>query len=165
MSKIKTLQILIIALSLLIVLGIVLGITIKNSHNDFEKNITLGETEETSETLDVSLNGFYPGLSKEYVVNLCCAVDGIYEVSLVFVKKGEGTLENYIETVIEVDGKQVGESLLKSYFDGEIVQFSCNLSKSEKVKLVTRYIMPQEVGNEAQRAISDFSLDVTVSKK
>ncbi len=150
---------------LLTVLGVVVGVVVMKAHKDFEKDVTIVLDGETLKSLDVSLTGFYPGMSKEYVIALKCEAEGEYEVSLSFEKKGTGELQNYIQTEIEVDGERVAMSELKSFFDGETAVFDCNLTKSKSVKLVIRYTMPQEVGNEAQGATSDFDLVVSASKK
>ena len=115
MNKNRIAGMLITAVTLLIVAGVLLGIDIWKKEGNV-KQVTLTVDGETRESLSVSLTDFYPGETREYVVNLICRDEGSYEVAVKFEKKGDGNLDEYITAEIETQGTRAGGKTLKEYF-------------------------------------------------
>lgn len=164
MNKNRIAGMLITAVTLLIVAGVLLGIDIWKKEGNV-KQVTLTVDGETRESLSVSLTDFYPGETREYVVNLICRDEGSYEVAVKFEKKGDGNLDEYITAEIETQGTRAGGKTLKEYFEGETLTRTCTAKAEEEIKLAIRYAMPSAVGNEAQKASCGFDVVITVIRK
>ena len=164
MNKNRIAGMLITAVTLLIVAGVLLGIDIWKKEGNV-KQVTLTVDGETRESLSVSLTDFYPGETREYVVNLICRDEGSYEVAVKFEKKGDGNLDEYITAEIETQGTRAGGKTLKEYFKGETLTRTCEAKAEEEINLAIRYAMPSAVGNEAQKASCGFDVVITVIRK
>lgn len=164
MNKNRIAGMLITVVTLLIAAGVYLGVNIWKQGRGL-KQVTLTVEGEARESLSVSLTDFYPGETREYVVNLICRDEGRYEVSIEFEKKGGGSLDEYITAEIEAQGTCAGGKTLKEYFEGETLTQTCAAKAEEEIKLAIRYEMSSEIGNEAQKASCGFNVIITVIKK
>lgn len=157
--KKKLTYVLILSLTVLTAVGIVLGVQIQNNHNEFEKSITLTESGETKETLEINISGLYPGKRAEYTIRL--GGNGSFAVSLKFNSGNDVALAQYLNMEIELDGKLLDDGTLSEFLDGEALVFDCETNSKNPAKLVIRYTMPLDVGNEAQKTVADFKIDLT----
>ncbi len=164
MNKNRAAYAVVLILAVLTVSGVILGFSILKAHKNTDVQATIEIDGDTRETLGVSLTGFYPGRKQEYTLNLVYNVKEEYETTLIFEKTDGGSLENYIKTEIEVAGEQIDSGLLETYLGGETVSFSHRPASSKPVKVVIRYTMPLDVGNEAQKTSVDFNILFTTKK-
>lgn len=156
---------LIIILSVIIVGGIVLGVFVLTSQDEFTKNITLGEDGSVSEEINVSLVGFYPGHSVEYTINFGSSAAFGYDASISFEADGDCSLAEYIVVDMTLNGQSLNDGTLKDFIDGQDTVFSLENLNDGGAALVIKYTMPSEVGNEAQGTVANFNVVVTAQPK
>ncbi len=163
MSLRKIILYIIIILTILAVVGSILGAEIlKNRGSNFQ-DVTLDGDGVMSDTLAVTLDGFYPTLTKNFVINLRSRTNGNYKVKLQFEKTGDGMLENFLQVQFFLDGKEITSGSMSEFMQGRIVEFESALSR-KAVKLEIFYTMPQEIGNEGQNATTNFNVKISAER-
>ena len=158
--------ILTIIVSLLTILGLILIVTIKNDQEKFNENIVIEGSGVTTESLDVSLEGFYPGKSQDYTIKINCPTDGEYKFTLSFNEAADGLLKNYLDVCVFVGNEQVAQvTPLKDYLSGSVVEFTSELRAKEATIIKIQYTMPQSVGNEAKNTTANFSVQTIIENE
>lgn len=122
------------------------------------KNVTLEENGVTHAKLDFNARGLHPSESREYTLVLHAGVNGKYKLSLLF-NDIEGELAKYIVVEFVTDD---GEEHTMPLTDTESFEFECEITKTYSI--IVRYILPDQVGNEAQGAFADFELLLTAER-
>ena len=159
---------LIVALLLLALMAVAIIVFLEKAHDDYPNDITVvedGVTESILPVRDLMLN---PTESKEYSVNLYCAASGSYNVYLDYEETEDGGMKHFVDVTIRANDTVVYEGKLDKLIDDpdEIVQFAAQLKAKDKDPFVISitYLMPREIGNEAQGTYSDFDIHITIKK-
>ncbi len=119
----------------------------------------------TSETLSVENLRLLPAGSAEYSVSLSCEESGTYLFRLAFEEKTSSALKKYVYVSV-LDGETaLAEVLLKEAFDGEALTFEREMEAGKESKIVIRYAMSRDAGNDAQGAEADFDVLLTAQKR
>ncbi len=163
MSLRKIILYIIIILTLLAVAGSILGAEILKSRGSNFQDVTLDGDGVMSDTLAVTLDGFYPTLTKNYVINLRGKTSGNYKVKLQFEKVGDGTLENFLNAQVFLNGEKIASGRLSELLQGTGVEFECSLSQNAS-KIEIFYTMPQETGNEGQNVSTNFNIKISAKR-
>ncbi|MGN1078138.1 MAG: hypothetical protein ACI4ST_06440 [Candidatus Gallimonas sp.] len=164
--KKTTFAVLCIVLGILAVAAAGLAVLVFHSHETFKSKIEVkidGVTEETLSVKELELN---PSGTKEYEIELFCAAEGEFGVELIYTEKRDGGMKNFVRVTVLSGGDVAYEGGLSALLDeGERVSFDCTLAADKAVKVVIRYSMPAETGNEAQNTSAAFDVTVRIRKK
>lgn len=120
----------------------------------------------TSTTLSVENLKLLPAGSAEYEVALVCEEAGEYLFRLKFEEKAASALKNYV-SVAALDGetrKELAQISLKDAFDGGAITFKREMQAETESKILLRYTMAREAGNDAQGAEAAFDIVLTAQK-
>ncbi len=132
---------------------------------DFPENITVSEDGVTESILAVRDLKLCPTESKEYSVNLVCAASGSYHISLDYEEKKNGGMKPFVDVTVKFNGEVVYEGELAALLDsGELIQFEGELHAEEPLVVSICYLMPYDVGNEAQGTYADFDIHLKIEK-
>lgn len=164
--KNRSLNILIVSLLLLVMMSVMLVVFLKKAHDDFPKDVTVSEngvTESLLKVRDLMLN---PTESKEYSVNLYCAASGSYYVYLDYEERENGGLKPHVDVTVKANDMIVYNGKLQNLIDdpSETIEFEGQLRAKEPLVLTFTYLMPRDVGNEAQGTYSDFDIIMKIKK-
>lgn len=164
--KNRSVNILIVALLLLALMSVMILVFLEKAHDDFPNDITVvedGVTESILPVRDLMLN---PTESKEYSVNLYCAASGSYYVYLDYEETEDGGMKHFVDVTVKAGDTVVYEGKLDKIIDdpNEIIQFEGQLKAKEPLTISITYLMPSEIGNEAQGTYSDFDIHLTIKK-
>ena len=163
--KNKNINMLIVGLLLLGLMAVMLIVFLGKAKEDFPKNITVSENGVTESVLairDLKLN---PTESKEYSVNLLCAASGSYHIYLDYEEKADGGMKPFIDVIVKFDDEVVYEGELSALLDGdEVIQFEGELHETEPLVVSICYLMPYDIGNEAQGTYADFDIHLKIEK-
>ena len=152
----------IVTVVLLLVGVAIWTVVLLTTNNEFVKDITLNEKDITHETLEFSAGGLKPGDVREYKINLKGKSAGIYTLKLDFVETDNGALKNYVDVALQYGGKSFTYKL-SELLEGKTVSFECHIgTKATVIELI--YSIPQDIGNEAQKATCDFKVNLTAEK-
>lgn len=110
---------------------------------------------ETSKTLKAEIGGFYPGKTEKYTITVSGNAASSYYLALRFRDDVKGDLEKYITVEIATKEKKV-EKTLQELLKGDEVMLGQNANEIE-----ISYVMPEDVGNEAQGTSAVFYIDLT----
>lgn len=152
-------------LALVVVAAIVAGIilyfvlTAESKYKLF-KEIVLAESGITYEELEFSANGLKPDSSRDYTLQLTAKDSGRYGLEFSFIEEHDGGLRNFVFVKFEFNN-DVKEYSLNELFNGLTVNFETEISGRAAAQLHIIFIMPYEIGNEAQGTESDFTVSFT----
>ena len=151
------------AISGLIMSGVVLVIYIQNWHKTWDNEIYLEVSAggQVIELVDTPTLTMIPGEEQEYALRIKAKRKNDYVLTLAFAEKEESPLKEFITVKILQDGTLLKETSLQSLLDGETVGLSGDFSDSKNSEVFIYYIMPYEVGNEAQGANAWFDVYLT----
>ena len=165
MQSNKTMRVLLVLSSLLVLVGIFMTVWIyigKGDKDIIEVRLYGGETE----VIKFEALSLTPGDSCEYVVELKDDNFPKYDLKLDFVDSAEEkTLKNYARVKIVSDGTVVYDELLATAFENDNIVLPVNLNTGKNAKLKIVYYLPLEVGNEAKNAEAVFELQLTASNE
>ena len=102
-----------------------------------------------------------PGDSCDYTILLDREENVSYEVSFQFQEMKELDLKKYVYVKLETHDVVFYEGLLADAFEDEAVTIHIDHTKDKCDEIKVTYYLPEEVGNEAQSAKSEFMLLVT----
>lgn len=163
--KNKNINMLIVGLLLLGLMAVMLIVFVGKAKEDFPKNITVSESGVTESILSVRDLKLNPTESKEYSINLVCAASGSYHIYLDYEEKKDGGMKPFVNVSIKFDNELVYEGGLAALLDGGVViQFEGELNSNEPLVVSICYLMPYNVGNEAQRTYADFDIHLRIEK-
>ncbi len=158
----KLIYILICVLVVFAVAGTSVLFVFFSDKNVFEKNITLSKDDTVSEVLSVSLDGFYPGKSVEYTVNFDGTLKGLFKITITFSRSGETSLSDYITVDIQSGNEIKASKTLTDFLNDDTTVFVIDTADADESKLIFRYTMPVDTGNEAQNTKADFDIDLWI---
>ena len=135
--------------------------------------------ENKDDTIKVGLDGdgetvefhnlqMHPGDQVEFELALTNEVEGECQLTLDFIDsapEGINNLKDYIKVIIIFNGEKVYEEELASVIERQLAPIDCVLDKKKPVEMKIIYLMPIEVGNEAENAEAFIDLKITVSNE
>lgn len=162
-------KLLIIPLALLSVMGVAIGFTAYYSRQDSVTvldSVELPEGEDSaSKSIEISLDSFYPGVSRSYVIAFSCPSDGDYKLSFTFDGSEEGTLQNFLSAQISIGEEVLFDKLLKEYYAAEeAFSYTAHVDGKSSLNVRISYSMSEDVGDEAQGAVTDFELVAEIER-
>ena len=155
----------IVAFVLLALMSVMIITFIEDTHDNFEKNITVDADGVTEEVVAVRELMLLPTESKEYSINLVCAASGAYRIFLDYEEKADGGMKPFVDVVVKSDDKVVYSGNLAELIDGKrTVEFEGELFAKDPLVVTVCYEMPGGVGNEAQGTFADFDVRLKIKK-
>ena len=163
--KNRSFYILITAMVLLCIMATLLIFFIYNADQKFEGSIMVKENGITETLIPVRDLVLSPGVSKDYDVKLICDASGSYHVRIDFREKTDGGMKEFVDVVVEFDGKEVYSGRLTELIDeGFVIETEHELKAKDPVNVTFRYTMPLETGNEAQGTYAYFDVHIAIEK-
>lgn len=164
MIKRRTRNILILTLCVYVLIGIAFFFYIRTVQNDFPKEITVEVNGTTTSLLKIGEFNLKPGEDREYVVNLKSKVSGDYKINLDFTEITYSELKRFINVEIIVRDDESYYRTLSELLDSEEkIEFMSSLKWDMATRILIRFHMPIEVGNEAQGTVADFNVVLTAT--
>ncbi len=157
----KSIFLLIIGLIVLIFVGLMLFVVITFTQNDFSKTIRLQENGVTQEKFEIDGLNLKPGDNREYELKYSCVGGGLYDLTFEFNSKALGGMEKYIVVEVEDSNRKVSLPLNTLFEKGNPIEITINLNEKLEETVYLRFIMPVEVGNEAQGTTTSFWVQMT----
>ena len=120
------------------------------------------------ETVEFRNLEMHPGDSVEFDLALTNEVEGDCRLTLDFIDSAPENVNNlkeYIKVIIIFNGEKVYEEALSSVIERELAPIDCVLDKKKPVEMTIIYLMPIEVGNEAENAEAFIDLKITASNE
>ena len=133
--------------------GIVILGTLKNN-SDLKNQTDINLNGETVKTLEMNIDGFYPGKTVDYNITLNGDATNDYIVSLKFYNDNGGALKKYLNVKITTNN----ETLIKPLED--FLQSNSICLGNSVTKINISYTMPIETGDEAQGASVTFFVEL-----
>lgn len=164
MPKSKLMRIILIAGSVLIIVGVSLMgwmLATEDERSVIEVQLENGKTQSV-EFENLSL---VPGEECEYTVKLEKSRADKYDLNLDFVEIEEKTLKNYARVKIIANGEVVCDELLATVFENEDIVLPVDFGEDKNTELKIVYYLPIEIGNEAKKAEAIFELLLTASNE
>ncbi len=164
MPKSKLMRIILIAGSVLIIVGVSLMgwmLATEDERSVIEIQLEEGKTKSV-EFENLSL---VPGEECEYTVKLEKSGADEYDLKLDFVETEEKSLKNYARVKILANGALVCDELLAAVFENEDIVLPVDFSEGKNTELKFVYYLPLDVGNEAKNAEAIFELLLTASNE
>ena len=165
--KNRSFYILITAMVLLSIMAVLLIFFLFNADQKFEGSIMVKENGITETLIPVRDLVLSPGVEKDYDVKLICDASGSYFVRIDFQEKadGDGGMKEFVDVIVEFDGKEVYQGRLTELIDeGFVIDTEHELKAKDPVDVTFRYIMPMEIGNEAQGTYAYFDVHIVIEK-
>lgn len=132
-----------------------------SAHDEFTQNIEIETEGQTSKVLEFSKLNLKPGDKCQYTINLVCELEGDYKIILEFKDRG-GELKKFVNVSVDLQGKNLASQGLDQIFGAQKIETQATLTADEPEKLLIGYELPLTVGNEAQGAVADFEVIVTI---
>lgn len=150
----------IFTLSLTLSLIGVIIIAERFNSNNLESNIELKKDGTVQQQLKIDLKGFYPGKEEDYTINLLTEDLRNLEGKIDFSNSNGGELQKFILVNINSGDYEETFKLEDLLTTKNLVIFNIT---SDVIKI--KYIMPIDVGNEAQGTGVFFDILLTVGRK
>lgn len=164
MPKSKLTRIILIAGSVLIIVGVSLMgwmLATEDERSVIEVQLENGKTQSV-EFENLSL---VPCEECEYTIKLEKSRADKYDLNLDFVEIEEKTLKNYARVKIIANGEVVCDELLATVFENEDIVLPVDFGEDKNTELKIVYYLPIEIGNEAKKAEAIFELLLTASNE
>lgn len=159
--KVKYILPIVVAVALLVGVGI-MAMALPMSDNQQIREITLKENGVTTAQLEFSASGLAPADSREYTIHLTGS-SAKYTLSFQFLSASVNPLKDYIEVTLQ-HGDDSYDYSLADLLDGTTVSMDCVVGDSGTAVVSVIYSMSADIGNEAQRANADFTINLTAEK-
>ncbi len=167
MTKSRLMQVILIAASALIIVGV--GLLGWMSATSDEKNVMKIELEAgETESIEFESLRLVPGASCEYVIKLKEDYSDQYDLTLDFAEKEENkekTLKKYARVRILSKEEVIYDELLATAMEAESIILPVDFKEDQNTELTVLYYLPLEVGNEAKNAEAIFELLLTASNE
>ncbi len=164
MPKSKLMRIILIAGSVLIIVGVSLMgwmLATEDERGVIEIKLEDGKTESLAFE-DLTL---VPGEECEYTIQLEKTSASKYDLELDFVETEEKTLKNYARVKIVANGNVISDELLADAFENEKIFLHVDFDEGKNTELKIVYYLPIEIGNEAKNTEAAFDLLLTASNE
>lgn len=159
----KSISILILSLCVLILIGMMIFIVFSSIQNEFVRSIRLQANGITQEKMEITGLDLKPGDTREYELNYSCSYGGSYDLSFVFKSAKEGGMERFLVVEVENGDRKVTVPFSDLLKDDNGIELTLRLDEKLKDTVYMRFIMPTEVGNEAQGLSADFYVVLTAT--
>lgn len=164
MTKGRFMRIVLIAGSVLILVGVALMTWMLVTEND-RNNIEVYLSDDKTHTIEFENLSLVPGESCEYSVKLKSDNAKKYDLSLDFVETEDKTLKNFAYVKILSKDKVICDELLANAFKNENIVLPVDFEKDINTELTIVYYLPINVGNEAKNAEAVFELLIKASNE
>ncbi|MBQ7292317.1 MAG: hypothetical protein IJW79_01110 [Clostridia bacterium] len=147
-----------VALSLLILLGVMASfwmLSIMEKLNNIEVNLVKGKQEIIKFT-DPELDDG----EEEYTISLKANKAGEYTVLFSFGESKGNTLRDDIYAKVSVAGKTVCNTSLAKLFDGDALEFVCELGENEHTDVTVLYYIPEDSSIKSVDSKIDFYVNI-----
>lgn len=161
--KKQIITLMIFAIALCGVAAVVLLNHLEGAKNTFETDLRIERNGVTTEKLEVTDLALIPGSQTEYTVNMTCRIGGTYDLTLTFEEQKESPLKDYVVIELVHDGEILETAWLKDVLAGEPLSSQCYLSEDVSSRLVVRFRMPEEVGDEAKGLDAAFDVNLKIA--
>lgn len=165
MPKSKIMRIILVAGSLLIIVGVsLMGWMLATEDERGVINVKLED--DKTELLAFENLTLVPGEECEYVIKLEKAGVNKYDLVLDFVDTDEEkTLKNFARVKIISDDEVICDELLADAFENEKIVLPVDFDEGKNTELKIVYYLPLDVGNEAKKAEALFELLLKASNE
>ncbi|MBO5241024.1 MAG: hypothetical protein J6B56_06380 [Clostridia bacterium] len=155
-----------IAFAIMSVLILLLGVLIYYLHNvrGNMQSITLTEHGIENTELKTDFGTLLPGESSEYTINFECKDVGAYKFSFFYTAKENSPLGKYVTVEVKNGEERKASGNLGELLSGNVLIATYTFEEATTGLLTVRYVMHEDVGDEAQGASLDFDLRLTVEK-
>ncbi len=164
MFKSKLMRIILIAGSVLIIVGVSL-MTWMLATEDERNVIRVSMDEGDSKPIKFEALSLVPGDECEYTVKLVKGGVDKFILNFDFVETGDGTLKNYARVKIIAHDNVVYDDLLANALENNDILLSVDLDEDINDELRIVYYLPIDVGNEAKNAEALFGLILTAGNE
>ena len=135
---------------------------------DRDSAISVGLSEK-GEIVEFHNLEMHPGDSLEFKIDLTHEVEGECKLSLDFIDVAPETvtnnLKNYLKVILIFNGSKVYEADLTDAIEKDLSPIVCELDDKIPVEMTVIFMMPIEVGNEAENAEAFIDLLITASNE
>ncbi len=130
-------------------------------HTDY---ITLTENGIENERLDTDFGTLLPGESGEYTLHFDCKDAGEYRFIFRYETENVSPLAKYVIVEIKNGEETKASGNLGELLAGKALVASYTFAESSTADITARYVMAEELGDDAQGASLDFDLRLSVEK-
>lgn len=115
----------------------------------------------------ISINdlNLQPGSSKSSIIELECINTNSYKITLIFQETEAGSLKNYLDVEIFYNNKLIYKDKLSKLLSCDDVFINDEFSKNDVDEVTIIYMLPQEIGNEAQGTITKFDIKILIEQE
>ena len=164
MPRSRLMRILLVAASILIIIGVLLMTWLLKTADDRGAIKVLLNGEQ--QPLKFESLKLVPGQQCEYTVNLEKIRTDDYTVNFDFIDvKEEYTLKNFARVKLVSGDEILYDELLADAFEDEKITMTVDFSEKKNTKFKVIYYLPIDVGNEAKNAEAVFELLLTASNE
>ena len=128
------------------------------------RSITLTENGIENAELNTDFGTLLPGESSEYTLHFECKDIGTYRFSFFYTAKEKSPLGNYVTVEVQSGEERKTSGDLGKLLSGDSLVTTYTFTEIATTSLTVRYIMDNDVGDDAQGASLDFDLRLTVEK-
>ncbi len=128
------------------------------------RSITLTEKGVVNAELETDFGTLLGGQSSEYTLHFECKDIGTYRFSFVYTAKEQSPLGKYVTVELSDGEERKASGNLGEFLAGGALVTTHTFEESKTASLTVRYVMANDVGDEAQGANLDFDLKLTVEK-
>lgn len=154
----RNIHIVTIIMSVLIIVGGVMALVYGFPEN-MANGVTLYLDDGSELSENIRLENMYPGDESCCLVKFSC-FGGNESVVIEFAATSECALAEHIEVIVEADGETAQSARLVEYLNGDEIRLTRKWQRGEhEIKL--RFVLPQDVGNEAKGASAYFEMRVS----
>ena len=152
----------IVAVALLLFGVVLMALTLASPNSSFIKDVTLND-DGVEQELEMSANGLIPGDSREYTLNLKGQSTGDYSLNFAFVVLNDGALKDFVKVTLQCGDKSDTYNL-SDLLGGQVATLKIKTIAKQTTVVKVIYSIPSEVGNEAQNATVDFTVNLSADK-
>ena len=167
MTSSRFMRIVLVAASVLIIVGVSLLAVIMTTSDDRNHiNVSVGDGK--SETIEFDNLGLVPGEQCEYRITLKGENARKYDLSLDFSESEENekkTLKNYARVRVISGEEIICDELLADAFEMDAVILPVDFTQNKNTDIFIVYYLPIDIGNEAKNAEAIFDLVLTASNE
>ena len=166
MIKSKSIWILIISFIVVAFISIAIIFNNLDARSEFTNSVKIDGSGYAEKEFEIRNLQLHPNESKSYTVEVAPEFGGEFEISIVYREIEDGGLKEFVHVSIAIDGKEIETCSLKNLLEGKSnIVLLQTFDEKQPLKLTVTYIMPYEVGNEAQGAYADFDVTLIFDKK
>lgn len=163
MTKSKFMRIVLIATSVLILIGVALMAWMLATQD--ERNYIKVDLDEDVEPIVFEDLCLIPGQQSVYILRLNSGSARSCNLSLDFVELEEKNLKDFAYIRIESNGQVLYDQRMCTAFEDGDISLPVDFTDTSAAEFTITYYLPIEVGNEAQNAEAFFELLITASNE